>query len=90
MVDIVIVAVSEFEETDIAIFTFRIMFDAFQATKQQRLAHAIQISTQRIHQHHTVRNRVSGKIVIVSRACQRVIQNFVETATAKLFGNQVL
>ena len=62
----------------------------FQASEQQRLAHAIQICAQRIHQHHTVRNRVSGKIVIVGRACQRVIQDLVETATAKLFGNQVL
>ena len=90
MVDIVIVAVSEFKETDIAILAFRIMFDTFQASEQQRLAHAIQISAQRIHQHHTVRNRISGKMVIVSRACQRVIQNLIETATAKLFGNQVL
>ena len=90
MVDIVIIAISEFEEADIAIFAFRIMFDTFQASEQQRLAHAIQICAQRIHQHHTVRNRVSGKIVIVGRACQRVIQDLVETATAKLFGNQVL
>ena len=37
-----------------------------------------------------MRNRVSGKIVIVSRTGQRVIQNLVETATTKLFGNQVL
>ena len=90
MVDIIIIAISEFEEADIAIFAFRIMFDTFQASEQQRLAHAIQICAQRIHQHHTVRNRVSGKIVIVGRACQRVIQDLVETATAKLFGNQVL
>ena len=53
MVDIVIIEISEFEEADIAIFAFRIMFDTFQASEQQRLAHAIQICAQRIHQHHT-------------------------------------
>ena len=90
VLNIIIVAITKLVETNAVLFALQVMFDALQATKQQCLTHAVQISTQRIHQHHTMCLRIGSQLRVVSGASQGIIQNLIETCATKLLRNQVL
>ena len=76
-----IIAISEFEEFQVGILTVGVMRDTFQTTEQQSLTHCIQICTQRVQQHYQILRRISFHTIIITGACQRIIQNFIETTT---------
>jgi len=90
LVDIIIIAITELKETDCPILMFDVIFNTFEATKQQRLTHAVQICTKRIEQLHTMCFWISWKLRIVSRTRKRIVQNFIETSTTKLFRDKFL
>ena len=84
------VTITEFKEFQVGILTICIVSNAFQATEQQCLTHAIQVCTQRIQQHHQILGSISFHTIVIGCPSQRVIQYFVETATNQLFGYQIL
>ena len=66
------------------------MGDTFQSTEKKGLTHNTEVGTQRIHQFHAMRRRINFQIGIIRGFGQRVIHNFVEPTTYKLFGYQIL
>ena len=85
-----VIAVTEFKEPQIRILTVGIVRNTLQSAKEQRLAHSVQIGAKRIHQHHKVLGRIGFQTVVICGTRQRVIQDFIETASHQLFGNQIL
>ena len=85
-----IVAISELEELQIRVLAVGVVRNTFQAPEQQRLAHRVQVGTQRIHQFHQMRGRITLHPVIIGRTLQRIVQDFIETASHQLFRHQIL
>ena len=84
------IAVAEFVETDIGILAFRIVFDALQTAEEECLAHGVEVGTQRVHQHDATVGGIGLELIVISRAGQRVVQDFVKTAARQLFGDEIL
>ena len=85
-----IVAIPELEELQVGILAVGVVRHTFQPAEQQRLAHRVQVGTQRVHQLHQMRSRITLQPVIIGRTLQRIVQDFIETATYQLFCHEVL
>ena len=85
-----VIAITEFKESQIGVLAVGIVRDALQSAKEQRLAHGVQVRAKRVHQHYEVFSGIRFQSVIICGACQRVIQNLIETAAYQLLGNQIL
>ena len=85
-----VIAVAELKEFQIGILAVGIVRDALQSAEKQCLAHGVQVGAERVHQHHEVLGGIRFQSVVIGGACQRVVQDFVETAAHQLLGNQVL
>ena len=87
---IVDVAITKFEEAKIAFLAVDVVRNAFQTSKQERLSHHIEVARKRIEEMHQMFGRMRFQSAVVGFASKRVVENFVEPFTNKLFTYKIL
>ena len=87
---VVVVAVSEFEETEVRTLMIDVAAYAFKSSEQESLTHHVEVTAQRIHKFHGVCVRIAVKVCIVCCLRERVVHYLVEAASHKLLTHNVL
>ena len=81
--------ITKLEETQILTLAVHIVLNTLQTTKEQCLAHHIQIRRKRIQDLHTISLRIGIMLTIIGTLCQRIVQNLIEPLAHQLFTDSV-
>ncbi len=69
----------EFEQAQVGVLVVDIVGNGFQPSEQQGLTHGIQVSAQRVEQHHAVFRLIRFQFFEIGSFRQRIVHHLVET-----------
>ena len=84
------VTIAELEEAEVALLMVDVVRDGLQAAEEERLAHHVQVGTQRIHERYAGVGRHRCEALVIGAARERIVHDLVEACAAELLGDERL
>ena len=84
------VTIAELEEAEVALLMVDVVRDGLQAAEEERLAHHVQVGTQRVHERYASVSRHRCEALVIGAARERIVHDLVEARAAELLGDERL